>query len=786
MGNIFDVSFSLIKEKKIQNFLVGIIICLCVALCSASIGTLLNLDDLYIKSCNKQKVSHTILEVNKKQYNYKQLQKWFNSNQYVESTSSLAFYEIKSDIYNNTRKIEALANLVEYPAESINQDLLVIVEGEQKSNPEMGEVWVPTGFAYANDIRVGDELTFRAGDRPVTLKVSAIVVHPYFSTHYINPTRIWIGQGEISSIVPFSQCDDMLLSVRYSDYLRKDNVWKEFEDYLSDSFGGGKQDFDTYSNTSTVTSKLVTQVMLGFAILITIIMILIISFMISNSMLSEYKTIGVYKSQGFSNGDIIWIYILHYMCLGFIAVPIGLIMSKGITNLIMANFVKAMGLIDADLRMGLPMILTSVIILSAIFVVVLITSRKVRKIKPIDAIRFGGVSKKDISKKIFAAKYLLRLPINLFISTKEILYDMKKTIFLCVMIVSMTCMFFSANSVVTSIKMTVKDPSAIGLDNSEIWIINSETEYSISNDYLLKKILKNKDVKNAMPMRHMDMSSLKINNKSQPIMGIAFQGDMDQMGLVNIEGRHPKTYNEISIAKVTSEETEKIIGDMIDIYIEGKKSTFLITGIYQTVSNFGRGYRIQFSAVEKISPNLEANFFAVDLKEGVDVDQVKLTLKKEVGELTQVILVDEYIGKTIQSLIISIANAMMTISFIIIIICFISIFNYVTLTFYEQRKNYGIYKVLGFSQKQIRWILVFRVQVITLVAIVLGFILMLLLAPKILNLLFKSFGGSKSSFGMDFGMTLFIIPFSMALTGISTWISSGRVKSLSPRELIVE
>jgi putative ABC transport system permease protein len=267
------------------------------------------------------------------------------------------------------------------------------------------------------------------------------------------------------------------------------------------------------------------------------------------------------------------------------------------------------------------------------------------------------------------------------------------------------------------------------------------------------------------------------------IRGSAFDGDMDIAGLLNLEGRHPRADNEISIGINTAKMDRLTIGDKMELFIEGFPVTFRVTGIYQTGMNLGDGFRIRANAIQEMNTTWQARTFGIHLAEGVDPDSFRAEMKERFQESITVTTLLEESGRLEQQLA-SMNLALSAFCLILLVISFVSIFNDTMLSLQEQTKTMGIFKALGLTPRQIRATLAGKAVAGAALGLLLGMPVSLLGIPLALNALFSKLGLVDFPFSINIPGTLLIIPGLLIFAYICAWLPARRVSGLRVRNLI--
>lgn len=786
MTGIRKMIFANLKKKKIQNILIGIIIMASALIFSTSLSLLSSINKPYERMFNDAKGSHINMYFDSNIHNGKDAAEWFRSQEGVESVSLASQYPLREKVLVNSKKIQSMVVFVEMSESNLTQDKLTVLEGEKKDFPGPGEVWVPVVLADNSGIKAGDTMEVPAETGKVELKVSALVVDPHYASTMMDPTRLWVAQGQLSSMFPREKLSSVIMGVRLSDYSRKTQLLKDFEKHLGMPLSGMVLDYDMIRSANLFVYQIIGTVLMSLSLIIMLITVFIMSYTIANTILTDYKTIGILKSQGFSSRNVVSIYSGQYLVLSLAAIPVGVILSTFASGALLSGLMRAMGMPQngAD---PIQAVISAAVILAVIMLTAFINSRKAGKVKPAEAVRYGMPVKQASAKASVNISSLKRLPLPLILGIKDAFSGRRQSLFLCFTAgVTALVIAFSINMYNTLNRMTY-DTRFWGFESTDLSITPS-----ISGPYtpesLVERLREFSEVKMVSTSSYVDNCSI-YNDKtdsSKTIVGFVYSGSLDELGMENIEGRNPVRDNEASIAVNTSKELGKKVGDTVEIYINGVKTNLLVTGIYQSISNFGNGFRVPMSVIKKINPEFKPMFYYVVTKEGTDVDAFAGKLKSKLGSYGEVQTTKNLMTYRLKSVISQFALVVMLIMIIFTLVSFITVFNSTTISIHHQKRNYGVFKGLGMTQGQIRLSIACRILFTALTGIIVGIPAGLFAAPKLVNIMFKSLGIIKFPFFIDLVPTFLIIPFCLLIAGASAWMPSGKVKKLNPRNLIVE
>ncbi|TCT15475.1 putative ABC transport system permease protein [Natranaerovirga pectinivora] len=787
MRSVFMMSLANIRKRKAQSILIGLTILVSALMLSTAIGVLENINDPFDEMFEKQKASHITMQIEDKSIDVDKMVSWWREKEAIESVNFHLFFGRSEKLhYNGIEKSMGDLMLTEHPGQYTNQDILYIVEGADKNSPGTNEMWLPTGYAYAWGISVGDSIGVSIDGEFIDFEVSAIVVDPQYSASMINPVRVWVEKGTLTDRLEEESLAKMV-GLRFDDISQYDALWIEFEEYLGMPFPGFKFDYEFMAFAYGLIQNILGIIMLIFSVIIILVAIFVIGFTISNSIISDYKIIGILKAQGFSSNNIKGVYALQYFLISAIAVPIGIFTSRYLVFLIMKQMIKSLGITNLNNSILIPALITFVSIFVVIFFVSLWNTGKAGRINPAEAIRNNMSKKQKISKRRFDISKIKNLPVTFILSLKLVVSERKNTYFIIVSSVIMSFVLVFSINTYNSVSRMDQNYAFWGFDSAEIYITRESDIVDKTNNDIINIIKKDSRVKAVVPYSAiLDCAIPAQNGKtSENLVGFTYDGDMDGIGILNLEGKNPVRNNEVSISILVANKYEKNIGDYIDIFIYGEEKTYLITGIYQSLNAMGWGFRIQEDTVRSINPEYNAHNFSVKLINDNEKNQLVMDMKDLLGPGYNIRNVEESGEINLSSITASMALVTVILSMIFIIVAFIITFNTTIMSIYHSRKTFGIYKSIGMTQQQIRYSLLWKSGILSLIGSAIGIPISLIVSPKVLSMLITNLGMVEFPFIMTW-TTLLAIPICIGIAIISTWLPSKKILSINPRNLIVE
>ena len=252
-----------------------------------------------------------------------------------------------------------------------------------------------------------------------------------------------------------------------------------------------------------------------------------------------------------------------------------------------------------------------------------------------------------------------------------------------------------------------------------------------------------------------------------------------------IKGREPKYNNEIIITEITAELLGKTIGDKVKVTYKEESQEFIICGIYQCTNDSGYTFGMLLDGMKRLDKNYKINWVDYTLKDTNKVDEILEMLKKNYGE--KITVKDmredddmiEYIEIAIKALNVLIYG--LSIIFVLVVSVMVC-----SRMFLKEKKEFGIYKSIGFTTNHLRLLFSIRFLLVSIVGSLIGFTFNYLFNDKLMSMILKSMGIFK--FETDYNIQSVLIP--CLLISISyfvfSYLISYKIKKISVKELIVE
>lgn len=794
MYTLYTLCLSNIRRRKIQNGLIAVLIMLATLLLATAITIILNTENLFEKKHKEMNGSHQILTMGNDLHNPQIVNKWWTEQDGVTASSLMPFRHLSGVEYNGNEIPNIYLYMMNTPQEPFTVDKLTLSEEEKQVQPELGTMWIPTSMANLYGISIGDNLEFNTGKRTFKLRVSDIVIDIPFGGPFTVNARIWMNERDYEEqFQTVSGGDQYMMGLRFDDYSQRADYWEEFEEYLDSPYLESKTEYESMASFYLIINKVIGFIMIFLGAIMMLVALFIIGFSISDAILSNYKTIGVIKSLGLTSRRVIGTYVLQYGLLSIVSIISGLLISSILSRLIIESSLSTLKtgntIENADFIHSL---LIGVIVFIIVILTALFYSNKTRSVEPVQAIRYGMSEWEStkMARRLMSSNKILhfgRLPLHIQIGCKNLSKNMKSSVVMVVLTTLTSAIlvfgFVFLNSII-SVKQTV---ASWGYDAANIAVIvynesvfsKEKFEKELVSDPRIKNFGSYSDLTGVIPPER-GSQSLNIN------IGV-LEGSYEELGFETIRGDNPKNRNEIAIGINVAKDLNKELGDVMDVYIEGKKHTLIITGIYQAISNMSYSARITVDVTRENNPHYKiAGTVYINLVDVGQSDQVVSELsekfKESISAVTQQTLLDTVFKEAVSILLIPIsAMGIMFVS-----VTFIIIYSISRINVRKESHIYGIYKSIGMTSSKIRWSITFGIAILSAIGALLGVVLGIHVLPLSLKGILLDYGLVELPLVVNLGMSIGVACFSIVAACFGCWLSTRVIAKTSPRILLVE
>ncbi|MGE0555406.1 MAG: ABC transporter permease, partial [Gemmatimonadales bacterium] len=389
MRSVLLMALHNLRRRKGQGLLVGAIVGLSALLFFTGIGIVREIERPFDSMFAELSGSHVTMVFDANVHRVEQVRAWWaeHAEQVTPAMPVVTLHE--STFYGGT-ELSRFLLVTERPARLEAQDRVRFVAGTESAAPGPGEIWIPTSLALDNGMMPGETIEIPAAEGLRSFRIAAIVVDPQFSAPFVNPTRVWVGPGELPFHFEAARLSEVMIGARLRDPAVSDSLWTAFVAHLGGAYGGSVNDYVAVRDGYVRPYAMMAAILVAFSALGLLVALFAIQGTITSAILADFKIIGILRAQGFRPREVRRIYELQYLILAAIALPLGLLLGVAVVRQTILLLTRTIGTaVEAGAFVGLALTVLA-LFLGLVYLVVVRVARLAARVKPADAIRYGA------------------------------------------------------------------------------------------------------------------------------------------------------------------------------------------------------------------------------------------------------------------------------------------------------------------------------------------------------------------------------------------------------------
>ncbi|WP_313131187.1 FtsX-like permease family protein [Anaerocolumna sp.] len=588
-----------LRNRKLQSILIVLIVMVCAMLMTSSLVIMTSLGSPYRELTEESKSPALKLYLFEESYeNASKVKEKFEKLEEVEQVSMIEYNYLQDNLKFNDKKIEDFLNLVVYDERL--HDNVRILEGDM-NNLKKNECFIPGVLAYKDNIETGDVLEISEG---VSYIVKGIYTEPYnMSISY--DIEIIINE------MPQDLDSNYYLSIFTDTDLEGTELIDIYRESNNKILEGWGITLEGRISDNQMTEQILGGILLAMSIMILLVSGIMIQYMIKNTLITDKKSVAIYKTLGYKNNLIIGIYMKFYSFLVLIGSVLGAISSKFISDSFTKVTFQNLGVNSSNGIFTAGVFCVGVII-SFVLLQVYFVLKKLKNIKPIEV--FQGVNNVRIKRKSSGTSITHFSPLAM--AVRNIKRDKKNTIIIIITcIVSAFCVNFAATAITLIKGMPGNNYYWLGFDKYDI---SMESIHIDEFENAVKEVEDFEEVEKVVKSCSNYPVSIEWKKGiGDTIISSNIYETYEDLEMPVLKGRNPKYSNEIAIGNFVAKKLGKGVGDYIDIFFsDNQKVTLLISGTFQSFFNMGKRCRLLGSTLVENKIDLNYTEGSIYIKEG--------------------------------------------------------------------------------------------------------------------------------------------------------------------------
>lgn len=732
-----------LKRKKTMNIILLIFIILATMFISSSVNNILSVTSALDNYLDMANVPDYLVATRNKAYEG-------DVENILNSTNTIENYSIEKNLFLSPENFTFEDESITIPGSGFN-----ILQSDEElslnyflSDDSILEKVEP-GKIYITE-KTAESLGFEIGDK-ITIEVEGIKNEFTYSGGFKDPVlgaagynqRYIINKDDFNKYIESLEIEKYyggkMIYIQTNDM---ENMLKDINPIIDSSIFKADR---AYVEFCYVFDMIITGVILVTSVILIAIAFVILRFTITFTLTEEFREIGVMKAIGITNLKIRGLYLIKYTGLSILGAIIGLILSFPFRNLLMSVTSKSIIINNQN-----PIFVNLICALIVVWVILLFCfscTKKVKKMKPIDAIRNGETGER-FHKKSYMKLGKSKLPVMSFLSLNDIVSSPKR--FGIITIIFSLCMslLFILSVTVSTFKSGTLN-SAFAMVDSDVFVEVDVQKFLLEDGQeKLKKSLKDfeKELEeNGMPAKCMKeiIFSLPVIFNGNKANIYAQQGVGTTMDMYEyLEGTAPQNNDEIAITKISANKIKATIGDTITIQTINGDRKYIITAFYQSMYTNGDGIRFysdeELNYIQAVSyVDTQIKFTDNPNKEEIEhrIEKIKEIYPEFDQVRTSEDAISEMLGVT------EAINAMKILIAIITIVLVALITVLMERTFISKEQGeIALMKAMGMRNKKIYLYHTLRFLFIGIIAVIISEILVMPLTRLCMDPIFKMMG----------------------------------------------
>lgn len=649
----------------------------------------------------------------------------------------------------------------------------ILENGEVPENA----VYLPMYMSQMGGFMTGDEIVYRIGDKDFTFTVCGIIEEMQNGNYGTGLMGAYLPQKTYDSFV--LENSDMIVT-EYSlitDASIEKSIIKSDIGAVSDINGVNVitiKDSDTGKLSRTMVCTLIILILAAFSLIVLMVSMFLCKFRISNTIEDEITDMGVLKATGYTSDMIIASHMIPYMTVGVASSLLGVFSSYGILPVIANVLGVQSGFMFTPHFDIAAMFLSVMVITIVICIFTYASAKKIRTLKPINAIR--GVTESSCTQKNSLPLDTTAGNLHVNLVLKQMVSSKRQNVLL--FIITFVIMVLLSFAGTLFYNVNIKPENFLNTLSEETPQIIFEAKTGKTAE--LEKILKN----DPQIKKELEYSTLSVNYEKGSMPAIVCRDFTAILNDICYEGENPDKADEIAIGSELAKDYN--IGSRIEITTKEKSYLYTVTGYIQSINNNGVICELSQDGYAKIGSNDFTTIHAY-LNEGADIQKTIERYENDYPELISSTINYDKMTQTVQKTFSGVITAAIAVIFLLTILIVLLVIYIIIKSMITRRKQeLGIYKAIGYSSRQLIVQSAGSFLPVTIAASVISSLLGIIYVPMISKFIFGMIGAMKNHFEISLG---FILMFAAAFTVVSFIISmllASPIKKISAYSLIKE
>jgi putative ABC transport system permease protein len=737
------------------------------ALLTLALATLMNLGAPYDRSFQELNGAHLWLYFDRNQVRLRDVEQIEALPEVVASTG-LQFSVTSRVRLHDTR---AWTSLRAMPLAQPAVNRLMVQEGRYLTDRQP-ELLAGSDLKDVYRLSVGDRVEITRWDsKKVDLPVVGLAYNPTWDIYRnTQPSYLYLTEETLRDLFPDDSSWDWSLGLRLADPDAVDEALASVETMLKSGAIDSHTDWRDVKDAAIFEARLNFVFLSAFSLFAILATVLVIASNISSTVLSQFKQIGILKAVGFTQNQILVLYIGQYLALSLIGGPLGLLIGLLVSPLPLKSVAASL---SATFEPPLNFLLVALVLCIIPAVVVAATlgsAYRGARANIIKAIAVGAEAPRKRSFWPTRVAGRLGLPIVFVLGLNDLFARPLRSFLTGLNLTLGVIGIVFGLCLNQTIEIYRADPSLLGIAYDAV-VSRGETSHSRTQHML-----------GDAPGVEAFYAEYVVDAETErggSFRVRAVEGDLFAFPFRVPEGRlfRPDT-DEAVAGQGLLDWLGLKVGDDITVILDGgdeKPITWHIVGEYLEPDNTGQMLMVNLSSVTRSVRHARPVTYRLKLAPDASPTQLKQYLEPRPGSDLNLTLV----GQAVPGAILYLQLAILVLSIILIGIALVNVFNTAMLATQEKLRAVGILKTLGMTPFQVVTMVDTTAAVLGLLATALGLPLGLIFTRGLLSLLGRTRGFGEVSVGLNVVYVVVLVPLMILVSMAGSFIPARKAAGIS-------
>ena len=647
------------------------------------------------------------------------------------------------------------------------------------------DIYIPYSFKTNGGYQLGDNFTITYQEKEYHYRIAG-----FFETTMMGTTSMGIMKFMLPEI-PYKALQDELdgmskgtiISAVMDDQTQSTKLLHDFTLKFPQSTDSESTsyiwelDIEVVKSVNTLTINIIAMILVAFAAIIVLVSLIVIKYRVSNSIDDGMANIGTLKAIGYTSRQILLSIIVQFSLIAFSASVVGVGLSYCLMPII-GNIISSIsGFLWIQKFDILINFINIFIVVLCVVIVTLFSAFRVRKIQPVAALR-GGIHTHSFRKNYLPLDNT-RGGLQFLLALKSMLIHAKQNLMIVLIIIALT--FASVFSVVLYYNIASDKTAFVELFGAE----PSNVMIAVKSDADTRELLSQlKQMDEVRKVNIFDLITTKIDGQTVYATVTDHYNELENNTVY--EGRQPRHENEIAISWVVSKQIDKGIGDTVEVEYGTNKTSFLVTGLSQSIGNLGQIASLTMEGMNQLQSDYKGTTLHVYL-DGIGNQDFMKNVQKQYGNYIEDTLdIDENIESQTSIYTTAIFAVMVMVLAINVLVVGMILYLVGTTMITKRKKEFGVMKAIGFSTIQLMNQLSISFLPVIITGVVIGGVLGLFFTNPMLSILLSSVGVKRLDFIVHLPIILMLCVGIFIFAYMVAMFVSLKIKKISPYSLIIE